>query len=271
PLLDAAIGLASHQPERCVILRRPQCEASFVKGRDLDWAEAVAAASPAPCVPVASTDPLYILYTSGTTGIPKGVVRDNGGHAVALHWSQAAVYGIEPGDVMWAASDLGWAVGHSYTVYAPLLRGATSILYEGKPVGTPDAGAFWRVCAQHGVNVLFTAPTGFRAIKKEDPQGKLIANYDLSRLRALFLGGEPLDPDTLHWAEDRLRIPVIDHWWQTETGWPISANCVGLGMLPVKPGSPTRAVPGHDVRILDDDGRECPAGQTGNVAIRLPL
>jgi propionyl-CoA synthetase len=271
PLLDAALAAASHEPERCVILRRPQCETDLVPGRDLDWDEIVSAASPAGCVPRAATDPLYVLYTSGTTGIPKGVVRDNGGHGVAMKWSMRAVYGIQPGDVMWAASDLGWQVGHSYTVYAPLLQGATSILYEGKPVGTPDAGAFWRVCEQHGVNVLFTAPTGFRAIKKEDPAGTLIRRYDLSRLRTLFLAGERCDPDTLHWAEAKLGIPVIDHWWQTETGWPVAANCVGLGMLPVKPGSPTRAVPGYDVRILDDEGRECRAGQTGNVVIRQPL
>jgi propionyl-CoA synthetase len=223
------------------------------------------------CVPVAATDPLYVLYTSGTTGVPKGVMRDHGGHAVALQWSMQAVYGIGSGEVMWAASDLGWAVGHSYIVYGPLLKGATSVLYEGKPVGTPDAGAFWRVCEQHGVNVLFTAPTTFRAIKKEDPEGRLVARHDLSRLRTLFLAGERCDPDTLLWAEARLGIPVIDHWWQTETGWPIAANCVGLGMLPVKPGSPTKPVPGYDVRVLGEDGQEVAPGQTGSIVIRLPM
>jgi len=271
PLLDAALEMSEHPPERCVILQRPQHRCELTAGRDFDWEETAAAASPVDCVPVAATDPLYILYTSGTTGVPKGVVRDHGGHAVALKWSLHSVYGLGAGEVMWAASDLGWAVGHSYIVYGPLLKGATSVLYEGKPVGTPDAGAFWRVCEQHGVNVLFTAPTTFRAIKKEDPQGKLVAAYDLSRLRTLFLAGERCDPDTLLWAEARLGVPVIDHWWQTESGWPIAANCVGLGMLPVKPGSPTKAVPGYDVRVLDDDGREAPAGTIGNVAIKLPL
>ena len=271
PLLDAALEASAHRPERCLILQRPQHRCDLVAGRDLDWEETVAAAAPVDCVPVAATDPLYILYTSGTTGVPKGVVRDHGGHAVALKWSLHSVYGLGAGEVMWAASDLGWAVGHSYIVYGPLLKGATSVLYEGKPVGTPDAGAFWRVCEQHGVNVLFTAPTTFRAIKKEDPQGRLVASYDLSRLRTLFLAGERCDPDTLLWAEARLGVPVIDHWWQTETGWPIAANCVGLGMLPVKPGSPTRSVPGYDVRVLDDDGHETPTGTIGNVVIKLPL
>jgi propionyl-CoA synthetase len=271
PLLDAALDMASHQPRRCLILQRPQSEAPLVPGRDLDWRQALEGAAPVDCVPVAATDPLYVLYTSGTTGVPKGVMRDHGGHAVALKWSMQAVYGIGSGEVMWAASDLGWAVGHSYIVYGPLLKGATAVLYEGKPVGTPDAGAFWRVCEQHGVNVLFTAPTTFRAIKKEDPEGRLVERHDLSRLRTLFLAGERCDPDTLLWAEARLGIPVIDHWWQTETGWPIAANCVGLGMLPVKPGSPTLAVPGYDVHILDDDGRAARTGEVGNVAIRLPL
>ena len=271
PLLDEAIALSSHTPARCLILQRPQATASLVDGRDLDWQATCAEAAPVDCVPLAATDPLYILYTSGTTGVPKGVVRDNGGHAVALKWSMEHVYGVGAGEVFWAASDIGWVVGHSYIVYAPLLAGATTILYEGKPVGTPDPGAFWRVVEQHGVNVLFTAPTAFRAIKKEDPDGRFIETYDLSRFRTLFLAGERCDPDTLHWARDRLQVPVIDHWWQTETGWPIAANCVGLGMLPVKPGSPTTAVPGYDVRVLGDDGAELPAGTTGGIVIKLPL
>ena len=271
PLLDAAIDLASHKPERTIILQRPQAEAPLVAGRDLDWRETCDGAAPADCVPVAATDPLYILYTSGTTGVPKGVVRDNGGHAVALHWSMEHVYGVGAGEVYWAASDIGWVVGHSYIVYAPLLRGATTVLYEGKPVGTPDPGAFWRVIEQHGVSVLFTAPTAFRAIKKEDPDGAFMKRHDLSRFRTLFLAGERCDPDTLHWARERLGVPVIDHWWQTETGWAIAANCVGLGTLPVKPGSPTRAVPGYDVRILDDHGKEMPRGKIGSIVIKLPM
>ncbi len=271
PLLDGAIDLSSHKPERCVILQRPQARASLQKGRDLDWDDFVAGASPAECVPVAATDPLYILYTSGTTGVPKGVVRDNGGHAVALKWSMQSIYGMGAGDVYWAASDIGWVVGHSYIVYAPLLKGCTTILYEGKPVGTPDPGAFWRLCAEHGINALFTAPTAFRAIKKEDPQGAFMTRYDLSRFRTLFLAGERCDPDTLLWARERLGVPVIDHWWQTETGWPIAANCVGLGMLPVKPGSPTKPVPGYDVRVLSDDNEEMAPDQIGSIAVRLPL
>ncbi len=271
PLLDTALSMASHAPDHCVILQRPQVAAELAPGRDVEWGEALSGASPRGCESLEATDPLYILYTSGTTGVPKGVVRDQGGHAVALKWSMEAVYGVGAGEVMWAASDLGWAVGHSYIVYGPLLKGATTLLYEGKPVGTPDAGAFWRVCAQHGVNVLFTAPTTFRAIKKEDPRGERIGKHDLSRLRTLFLAGERCDPDTLHWAESMLGLPVIDHWWQTETGWPVAANCVGLGMLPVKAGSPTKPVPGYDVRVLDDDGEPVPAGQIGNVVVKLPL
>jgi propionyl-CoA synthetase len=271
PLLDQAIDMASHKPGRCLILQRPMETARMVPGRDVDWQEALAAASPVECVPVAATDPLYILYTSGTTGIPKGVVRDNGGHAVALKWSMGAVYGMGSGEVYWAASDIGWVVGHSYIVYAPLLKGCTTILYEGKPVGTPDPGAFWRVCAQHGVSALFTAPTAFRAIKKEDPQGAFMTRYDLSRFRTLFLAGERCDPDTLIWARERLQVPVVDHWWQTETGWPMAANCVGLGMLPVKPGSPTKVVPGYDIQVLGDDNREVPAGQIGSIAVKLPM
>ena len=271
PLLDRAIEIATVKPERCIVLQRPQEKAPMTAGRDLDWSEAMADAKPVECVPVAATDPLYILYTSGTTGVPKGIVRDNGGHLVALNWSMEHIYGVEPGEVFWAASDVGWVVGHSYIVYAPLFSGNTTVLYEGKPVGTPDPGAFWRVISQHGISVLFTAPTAFRAIKREDPGGEYIRKYDLSCFRSLFLAGERCDPDTLLWAEKQLRVPVIDHWWQTETGWPIGANCVGLGMLPVKPGSCTRPVPGYDVRALDNEGRELPAGQIGNIAIKLPL
>ncbi|SDM03002.1 propionyl-CoA synthetase [Nonomuraea maritima] len=271
PLLDAALEQAAHRPERCVILQRPQCAAELREGRDLDWAPAVADAEPAGCVSVAATDPLYVLYTSGTTGVPKGVVRDNGGHAVALHWSMANVYGAAPGEVYWAASDVGWVVGHSYIVYAPLLAGCTTVLYEGKPVGTPDPGAFWRVVSTYGVRTLFTAPTAIRAIKKEDPYGEYLKKWDLSGLRYLFLAGERLDPDTYHWASDLLGIPVLDHWWQTETGWPIAANCAGIERLPVKPGSPTKAVPGWDVHVLDPDGRDCPPGVEGAVTIKLPL
>ena len=271
PLLDEALRLASHKVERCIVLQRPQAAATLVTGRDCEWSEALAAAQDVPCTPVESTDPLYILYTSGTTGKPKGVVRDHGGHAVALAWSMAAVYDMHPGDVFWAASDVGWVVGHSYIVYAPLLAGCTSILYEGKPVGTPDAGAFWRVVAEHRVNALFTAPTAFRAIKKEDPQGKLIARYDLGSLRTLFLAGERCDPDTVNWAESKLRVPVIDHWWQTETGWPVAANCRGLTPLPVKPGSASVPVPGFEIQVLDDAGQPVAAGKIGNIVIRLPL
>jgi len=271
PLLDGAIDKARHKPEKCVIFQRPQLAADLIGGRDYDWETLMKDSSPVDCVPVAATDPLYILYTSGTTGRPKGVVRDNGGHAVALKWSMKNIYNVKPGDVYWAASDVGWVVGHSYIVYAPLLMGCTTILYEGKPVGTPDPGAFWRVIAEHGVNVLFTAPTAFRAIKREDPDAKYLKKYNIGSLRYLFLAGERLDPDTYYWASDILGIPVIDHWWQTETGWPIAANCVGIEALPVKAGSPTKAVPGYNVMIVDPEGREVPQGEEGYVVVKLPL
>src|SRR5215467_3924510 len=271
PLLDEALELASHRVGRCIVLQRPQATAALKPGRDLEWSPALEDAPPAACAPVEATDPLYILYTSGTTGKPKGVVRDHGGHAVALAWSMGAIYGMQPGDVFWAASDVGLVVGHSYIVYAPLLAGCTTILYEGKPVGTPDAGAFWRVVAQHRVNALFTAPTAFRAIKKEDPEGALIGRYDLGSLRTLFLAGERCDPDTVQWAQAKLRVPVIDHWWQTETGWPVAANCRGLTPLPIKPGSASVPVPGYDVRVLDEAGAPVEAGRIGNIVIRLPL
>ena len=271
PMLDRAIDLARHKPDCCVILQRPAATAALNPGRDLDWSEALAGAEPADCVPLAATDPLYILYTSGTTAKPKGVVRDNGGHAVALRWSMANIYDTGPGEVFWAASDVGWVVGHSYIVYAPLLTGCTTVLYEGKPVGTPDAGAFWRVIAEHGVKAMFTAPTAFRAIKKEDPDGKLSRPYDLSGLAYLFLAGERLDPETYRWAGELLGVPVVDHWWQTETGWAIAADPMGLEQLPTKAGSPTMPMPGYDVRILDADGAELDPGQTGEFAVRLPL
>jgi propionyl-CoA synthetase len=271
PLLDRAIELARHKPETCVVLQRPDVEASFIKGRDLEWHEAMNKGAPADCVPVAATDPLYVLYTSGTTGIPKGVVRDNAGHMVALNWSMANIYGVKPGEVFWAASDVGWVVGHSYIVYGPLIHGNTSILYEGKPVGTPDPGAFWRVITDHKVAAMFTAPTAFRAIKQQDPEGEYIKRYSRAGFRTLFLAGERCDPDTLHWAERHLNVPVIDHWWQTETGWPMAANCVGLGMLKVKPGSPTKAVPGYDVRVVDAQTKEVPSDQTGAIVVKLPL
>jgi propionyl-CoA synthetase len=276
PLLDEAIALSQHKPDACLILKRPQAEASMVAGRDYDWAKVrdhalIHARSVYDCVPVAATDPLYILYTSGTTGRPKGVVRDNGGHMVALKWSMKNLYGIDPGEVYWAASDVGWVVGHSYIVYAPLFHGCTSILYEGKPVGTPDAGAFWRVIAEHGCVAMFTAPTAFRAIKKEDPQGKQFANYDLKKFRTLFLAGERADPDTVVWAEKLLKVPVLDHWWQTETGWCIAGNPVGLGTLPVKYGSATVAMPGYDVRVVDEAAKEVAPGAMGSIVVKLPL
>jgi propionyl-CoA synthetase len=271
PLLDGAIELSAHKPDKTIILQRPELEAELLPGRDLDWRDEESKASPVDPVPVAATDPLYILYTSGTTGIPKGVVRDNGGHAVALNWSMEKVYDVRPGEAYWAASDVGWVVGHSYIVYAPLLHGNTTILYEGKPVGTPDAGAFWRVIADHDVVTMFTAPTAFRAIKREDPDGKLLGDYDLSKFRALFLAGERCDPDTLQWAESKLEVPVIDHWWQTETGWPIVANPMGIEPLPVKAGSPTKPVPGWDVQVLDESGSQVPAGDIGTIVVKLPL
>ena len=271
PLLDAAIELASHEPHACIILQRPQEKAELTAGRDIDWHDAMAAATPHECVIVDATDPLYILYTSGTTGEPKGIVRDNGGHAVALHWTMKNIYGVEPGEVYWAASDIGWIVGHSYIIYAPLLHGNTTVLFEGKPVGTPDAGAFWRVVSEHNVACMFTAPTAFRAIKQQDPDGALIANYDLSPLRTVFLAGERCDPDTLHWSEEKLGVPIIDHWWQTETGWAIASNCVGIETLPVKAGSVARAAPGWDVTVLDADGAATRAGQDGAIACKLPL
>ena len=271
PMVDAAIEQARHKPEGCIVLQRPQAEAALTPGRDLDWHEALAGAEPAPCVPVAATDPLYILYTSGTTGQPKGIVRDNGGHAVALAWSMRKIYAVEPGETYWAASDVGWVVGHSYIVYGPLLNGNTTVVFEGKPVGTPDPGAFWRVIDQHDVKVLFTAPTAFRAIKKEDPRAEHLKRWDVSGLRALFLAGERCDPDTLHWAEQILERPVIDHWWQTETGWAIAANPMGLDRMPVKPGSSSRAVPGYDVQVLDEEGEQVAPGTIGNIAVKLPL
>jgi propionyl-CoA synthetase len=275
PLLDAAIDLSKHKPAAVLMLQRPMAEASMVSGRDHDWVSAIADAKrrgrKAGCVAVKATDPLYILYTSGTTGQPKGVVRDNGGHMVALAWTMKNHYGIDPGEAFWAASDVGWVVGHSYICYAPLLHGCTSILYEGKPVGTPDPGAFWRVISEHKAAAMFTAPTAFRAIKKEDPKGEHIKRYDLSRFRTLFLAGERADPETIKWAEANLKVPVYDHWWQTETGWPICGNPVGLGVLPVKYGSPTVPMPGYDLQVLDEAGKPVAQGQTGTLAVKLPL
>ncbi len=271
PMLDAAIAMTDHPPTHCVVVQRDRLRCELIDGRDLDWADVIAGADPVDPVPVAATDPLYVLYTSGTTGKPKGIVRDNGGHAVALLWSMRHLYDIAPGDVFWAASDVGWVVGHSYIVYAPLLLGATTVLYEGKPVGTPDPGVFWRVAAEHGVKALFTAPTAIRAIRKEDPEGSYVGDYDLSGLKYLFLAGERLDPDTYHWASDKLGIPVVDHWWQTETGWAIAANPMGTEALPIKAGSPTVPMPGYDVHILDEQGHDCAAGKEGAIAIKLPL
>ena len=272
PLLDGALQQSAHQPDACLVLQRPMEKATLEPGRDHAWTTAIATAQPVDkCVPVPATDPLYILYTSGTTGKPKGVVHDTGGYAVALAWSMHNIYGAGPGDVFWAASDLGWAVGHSYIVYAPLLHGCTTVLYEGKPVGTPDAGAFWRVISDHAVKVLFTAPTAFRAIKRADPNGELIRRYDLTRFRTLFLAGERADPDTIQWAEQRLGVPVIDHWWQTETGWPVCANPVGLATQPVKHGSASKPMPGYAVSVVDAEGREVEKRAIGNIVIKLPL
>jgi propionyl-CoA synthetase len=271
PLLDKAIEMASFKPDACIIRQRPMAAAAMIDGRDLDWDKVMQDARPHDCVPVAATDPLYILYTSGTTGIPKGVVRDNGGHLVALKWSMSAIYNVAAGDVYWAASDVGWVVGHSYIVYGPLFKGCTTILFEGKPVGTPDAGVFWRVISEHKVKVMFTAPTAFRAIKREDPRAELMKNYDLSNFKALFLAGERLDPDTLKWAENSLGIPVIDHWWQTETGWAIAGNCLGLHQYPIKEGSPTKPAPGWNLQVVDPDCKPVKPGNIGALVVKLPL
>jgi propionyl-CoA synthetase len=271
PLLDKAIEMAQFKPGACIIKQRPMEAAAMVDGRDLDWDAVTADAQPHDCVPVLATDPLYILYTSGTTGIPKGVVRDNGGHLVALKWTMGAVYNVEAGDVYWAASDVGWVVGHSYIVYGPLLKGCTTVIFEGKPVGTPDAGVFWRVISEHNVKVMFTAPTAFRAIKREDPKAELLKNYDLSNFKALFLAGERLDPDTLKWAENSLGVPVIDHWWQTETGWSIAGNCLGLHHFPIKEGSPTKPAPGWNLQVVDENCSPIKAGDIGALVVKLPL
>ena len=271
PIVDEAISIADHQIQNVVLLQRPFVTAEMQEGRDIDWNDFISDAAPADCVPVEATDPLYILYTSGTTGMPKGVIRDNGGHAVALHWSMKAIYDIDEGDVWWSASDVGWVVGHSYIVYGPLLKGATTVFYEGKPIGTPDAGAFWRLISEHGVKSLFTAPTAFRAIKKEDPDGEFISKYDISCFECLYLAGERTDPDTYFWASNLLKVPVIDHWWQTETGWAIVANCRGIEEMPVKAGSPTKAVPGYNVMVLDDEGQEVGPNVEGNIVVKLPL
>lgn len=271
PLLDEAIEMSSSKPEACIIFQRPQEKATLISGRDIDWEEAVERATPHDCVPVLATDPLYILYTSGTTGMPKGVIRDNGGHVVALKWSMKGVYDVDPGDVYWAASDIGWVVGHSYIIYAPLFQGCTTILFEGKPVGTPDAGVFWRIISEHQVKTLFTAPTAFRAIKQQDPKGEFVSKYDLSGFKSLFLAGERTDPDTLKWAQDKLKVPVVDHWWQTETGWAIAANCMGLHHFPVKEGSPTKPAPGWDLQVVDPQCNQVSPGEIGALVVKLPL
>lgn len=271
PLVDSAMEQSTHEVEKVVLFQRDIVKAEMNEGKDVDWVELASKSEPAACVELDATDPLYILYTSGTTGMPKGVLRDNGGHAVALYWTMKNLYNIDPGDVWWSASDVGWVVGHSYIVYAPLLQGSTTVFYEGKPIGTPDAGAFWRVISEHKVKCLFTAPTAFRAIKKEDPNGELFAKYDTSCFDCLYLAGERTDPDTLHWAEDLIGVPVIDHWWQTETGWAIVGNCRGIEELPVKEGSPTKPMPGWDVRVVDDAGEEVEKGAEGNIVVKLPL
>ncbi len=271
PLLDDAIDQAKHKPDTCLILQREQAKADLIPDRDLDWFEAQEGVAPADCVSVSGADPVYILYTSGTTGQPKGVVRHNGGHAVALHWTMKNIYDTDPGDVYWAASDVGWVVGHSYICYAPLLKGCTTVVFEGKPVGTPDAGTFWRVISEHNVRVLFTAPTAFRAIKREDPTGEFVKKYDLSCLKALYLAGERADPDTIEWAQQQLGVPVIDHWWQTETGWAIAGNPMGVEQLPVKLGSPTVAMPGYDVQILNEGGHPMAPGELGAICVKLPM
>jgi propionyl-CoA synthetase len=271
PLVDTAIEIANHKPDFCVVYQRPMEKGELKAGRDLDWDEVLSKAAAHACVSVAATDPLYILYTSGTTGQPKGIVRDNGGHLVALDWTMRYIYGVQPGEVYWAASDIGWVVGHSYIVYGPLIHGCTTVLFEGKPVGTPDAGVFWRVISDHNVACLFTAPTAFRAIKREDPKGALLRNYNLSEFRTLFLAGERLDPDTLRWAEDLLHVPVVDHWWQTETGWPIAANCIGLGHMPVKAGSATKPVPGWCIEVVNESGNPAKPNQIGSLVCKLPL
>ena len=271
PLLDQAVELSSHKPDACIVWQREEAKADLSNPGDVDWAEAALTAEPAECVTVAATDPLYILYTSGTTGVPKGILRDNGGHMVALNYTMKAIYDVKPGDVYWAASDVGWVVGHSYIVYGPLLHGCTTLIYEGKPVGTPDAGAFWRVISDHKVKVLFTAPTALRAIKRDDPEAKLMAQYDMSSLKALYLAGERTDPDTLEWSQKILGTPVVDHWWQTETGWSIAANCLGLHEFPTKPGSPTKAAPGWDIQVLADDGHPVEAETIGSICCKLPL
>ncbi len=271
PLLDHAIELAQHKPDYCIILQRPMLAAEIIEGRDLDWLQVMKQAEPVSCVPVGANEPLYILYTSGTTGQPKGVVRDTGGSTVALKWTMKAIYDVSPGDVYWAASDVGWVVGHSYIVYGPLFAGCTALMYEGKPVGTPDPGAYWRVIEEYRVSVLFTAPTAFRAIKKEDPLGEHLAEYDLSNFRALFLAGERCDPHTLEWAQAKLQVPVIDHWWQTETGWPVCSNCLGIEQLPIVAGSPARPVPGYEVRVLGKDGNAVATGDIGALVLKMPL
>ncbi len=271
PLLDEAIELADSKPEATLILQRPQLTADLVSGRDHDWKNTVEQSNPVGCVPVAATDPLYILYTSGTTGEPKGIVRDNGGHAVAMKWSMKHIYNVEPGEVYWSASDVGWVVGHSYICYAPLLNGNTTVIFEGKPVGTPDPGTFWRIIDEYKVSTMFTAPTAFRAIRKEDPDGEFIKKYDLSHFKSLFFAGERCDSNTLDWAGEQLKVPVIDHWWQTETGWAIASNCLGIETFPIKSGSPTKAVPGYDVQVLDDEGHPVSSGDIGSIVVKLPL